>query len=210
MIGTEDEEEDDFFWDVLNDASGVAYVFASQNWKRSHSLDMQEVMFHELHHLVHMQGWASVWPEIFGDVASSVDDGDDDADDDWPAAWDESLVCKEVARLQCTNPGWVHIENTCPCDDDYRAPGDPAPSPLHGTCNTNDCDCVEFHRAAGLTYAGQYDSDTCYSYDSIAKGNMPQTKATISEMLSDEYKAILDDPKYAQPRKPLTGAYKPS
>ena len=39
---------------------------------------------------------------------------------------------------------------------------------------------------------------------------MPQTKATISEMLSDEYKAILDDPKYAQPREPLTGAYKPS
>jgi len=29
-------------------------------------------------------------------------------------------------------------------------------------------------------------------------------------MLSDEYKAILDDPKYAQPRKPLTGVYKPS
>ena len=39
---------------------------------------------------------------------------------------------------------------------------------------------------------------------------MPQTKATISEMLSDEYKAVLDDPKYAQPRKPLSGIYKPS
>ncbi len=39
---------------------------------------------------------------------------------------------------------------------------------------------------------------------------MPTTKATISEMLSDEYKAILDDPKYAQPRKPLSGFYKPS
>ena len=39
---------------------------------------------------------------------------------------------------------------------------------------------------------------------------MPTTKATISEMLSDEYKAVLDDPTYGQPRKPLSGIYKPS
>ena len=39
---------------------------------------------------------------------------------------------------------------------------------------------------------------------------MPTTKATISKMLSDEYKAVLDDPTYGQPRKPLSGIYKPS
>jgi len=102
------------------------------------------------------------------------------------------------------------MENECPCHNYNRAPGDPAPSPLHGGCNADNCDCVEFHRQAGLTYAGQYDPDTCFFLDDISTSNMPQTKATISEMLSDEYKAILDDPKYAQPRKPLTGAYKPS
>jgi len=181
-------------------------------------------MFHEAHHLVHQQGWAAVWPEIFGDIACSCDNlkacddtpgacagDDDDDDDDWPTVWDKSLVCKEVALHQCVKPGWAHRENKCPCDDHERKPGDPAPSPLHGTCNADNCDCVEFHRTAGLTYAGQYDPDTCF-YDSsqVDKGSMPTTKATISEMLSDEYKAILDDPKYAQPRKPLSDIYKPS
>ena len=145
----------------------------SQSFHKPNIVSAQSAYFHEIHHLVHQQGWAVVWPEIFGNVAYSVDDGDDDDDDfadeifgngndDIPQGdWDSSLICREVARLQCTNPGYTHSDNTCPCDDDYhRAPGDPAPSPLHGTCNTDDCDCVEFHRAAGLTYAGQYDPDT--------------------------------------------------
>ena len=73
----------------------------------------------------------------------------------------KKVVAAETPEIECptqqpTNPGYIHYQNTCPCDDNYnRAPGDPAPSPLHGTCNTDDCDCVEFHRAAGLTYAGQ-------------------------------------------------------
>ena len=42
------------------------------------------------------------------------------------------------------------MENKCPCDDHERKLGDPAPSPLHGRCNSDNCDCVEFHRQAGL------------------------------------------------------------
>jgi len=57
-----------------------------------------------------------------------------------------STICKEMAALECVKPGWWHEENTCPNGE--RTTGNASPPPLAGTCNTANCDCVEFYQQA--------------------------------------------------------------
>jgi len=54
--------------------------------------------------------------------------------------WD-SIICSEMARLECLNPGWWHPENSCP-----DPPGTHEEPPLSGGCNYPSCDCVEFYQ----------------------------------------------------------------
>ena len=125
------------------------------------------------------------------------------------------------------------VEECKACCGDERVLGDPAPSPLEcldegsysysfeddrrrrlgdeGCCNTPNCDCVEFHRSAGLTYVGQYDK---YSYDYFGMApHMPKDSGGVKEMLEKccpDYVAILEDRTYGQVYKPLTGTYCPA
>jgi len=61
----------------------------------------------------------------------------------------DSVACKEMASMECVEPGWWHEENTCPSSP--RKAGNPASVPLSGTCVEANCDCVEwFHQYALL------------------------------------------------------------
>lgn len=183
----------------------VGYAYGSQMFKGDGVIAYtKNLLVHELHHLVHQQGWAYVWPEVFGNITerSYISDDDDDALSD--RGWDPSVVCAETALHQCTYPGWRQEENECPNGDDKLPPGHPAPSPLKGDCNIPACDCVEFHRQAALTWAGQYDVGLWDTWSHTT----PSTSVPIKKMLSDEYQAMLRDKKYSQVQKRLTGEYK--
>ena len=169
------------------DISGIGYGFSCQGtWARDNE-ERKPVILEEAFHLVHQNGWAEVWPEIFGYA------------DDF-----SSTVCEEMARLQCVAPGWHHPENQCPGNDNERSPGNPAPTPLDGTCEYPSCDCNEFHRQAALLVSGQMTSAVA---DLWLADHMPATKEAAEAMLSAEYLAVLADARYAQPRAPIIGAY---
>jgi hypothetical protein len=70
-----------------------------------------------------------------------------------------SVMCREMARLQCLQPGWVHLENLCPNgnpDPSGVAPASPLqPKPDKGEgCTGANCDCVEFFHQAVLGLIG--------------------------------------------------------
>ena len=172
------------------DIAGIDYGFSCQaHWGGNNEELRKSIILEEAFHLVHQNGWAEVWPEIFGYA------------DDF-----SSTVCEEMARLQCVAPGWHHPENECPGNDNERSPGDPAPTPLDGTCEDPSCDCNEFHRQAALLVSGQMTSAVA---DLWLAEHMPATKEAAEAMLSAEYLAVLADARYAQPRAPIIGAYTP-
>ena len=91
-----------------------------------------------------------------------------------------------------------HEENTCPSG--ARSPGDPEPVPLSGTCNTADCDCIEFLHQAILVAIGQ-EPGWFSSY-------MPTTQSEMLAMLSSDFKTnILNNAEYGLPTAPFNGDY---
>jgi len=83
-----------------------------------------------------------------------------------------------MARLQCLKPGWYHNENKCP-NGNPDVSGKAPSSPLKGTCETADCDCVEFFNQAIL---GLIDQDGSWLSE-----NMPTTLEGYKSMLSEEF-----------------------
>lgn len=110
-----------------------------------------------------------------------------------------SVSCREMARLQCLVPGWHHPENDCPNGNPDITKVAP-PSPLEGTCNSPDCDCVEFFNQAVLGLIGQEPA--------WRSENMPETQDEFKDMLSTTFKDMVANPKYGLPQKPFTGTYK--
>jgi hypothetical protein len=184
VCGTTWREEEDG-----EDIAGIDDSFSCQAhwWVGNYEERRKSAILEEAFHLVHQHGWAEVWPDVFGFA------------DDF-----SSTVCEEMARLQCVAPGWHHPNNECPGNDDERSPGDPAPTPLDGSCEEPDCDCSEFHRQAALLVSGQMTSAVPAPW---LADHMPATKEAAEAMLSAEYLAVLADARYAQPRAPIIGAY---
>jgi len=167
--------------------SALESTFSCQTWKGSNEgmSTLKGIMFEEAFHMIHDMGWARAYPSELG-----MNDY-------------TSIVCEEMARLQCVKPGWWHQENKCPAGAPFL-PGNPAPSPLSpgdGDCTSVDCDCAEYYRQAVTLYTGWYDLDFWYS------DYMPTTKEDFMEMSSDKLLNMMADPKYNQPQSPLTGIY---
>ena len=101
-----------------------------------------------------------------------------------------SVICTQMAELECVQPGWWHPENTCPAPNP-RSAGNPASPPLQGTCAEANCDCVEFFHQAALIYIGM--TPGWYS------DYMPKTKAGVTAMLSSTFKSTYNDSKYGLP-----------
>jgi len=128
--------------------------------------------------MVHQMGWAKAYPEALG------------VDGSW-----SSILAKECKRLACVEPGWSHPENKCPAPVP-RKKGNPAHTPLEGTCSDETCDCVEFYQQALLSAVGQkpgWESDL-----------MPDTRQGLLRMLSEPFKKMIANPKYNQPTRPLS------
>jgi len=105
---------------------GFDYCYGLQSWKADTEETVPKIIREEIFHMVTSWGWAKAWPDKFGD-----------------SDFTSSTMCQEMASLQCVSPGWWHEENTCPSGAPFSA-GSPASSPLPGTCNEANCDCVEF------------------------------------------------------------------
>jgi len=166
---------------------GLELTFSCQAWKAGSNKVKKTILFEEAFHMVHEMRWAKQFPKEFG-----------------LSSYTGSIVCRETARLQCVKPGWWHPENKCPAGAPF-SPGNPASSPLsckiNDCCNYPDCDCVEFYRQAITLYMAWYDLPHWYS------NYMPRTNADFTAMASKELLAIMADPKYHQPQRPLNGLY---
>jgi len=173
------EQKEDFFDDIFS------YSFSCQTYESfAIESEFKAIMFEETFHLIHQNGWAVSYPDTFG-----LD------------SYTSSVVCRETARHQCTSPGYVHPENICP-NGSMLAPGSPQASPLQGTCNDPDCDCVEFYRQAATAYMNWVgDLDFWYA------DHMPENKADFMMMVSSELLSVMENPVYNQPQAPLSGVY---
>lgn len=147
---------------------------------------MEGILFEEAFHMYHQNGLAKVYPEIFG-----MD------------SFDQSVVCRETARLQCVSPGWMHPENKCPDGAPFE-PGNPASSPLepgYGDCTYPSCDCAEFYRQALTLYMDWDTNGVWYS------PYMPSNRNDFMNMASAELLDVLSNPIYNQPQGPLPRTY---
>ena len=147
------------------------YGFSAQTWKASASEGAEEVkqiMVEEVFHMIHQWGSAQAYP-----LALGVDD------------FTTSIVCREMAKVVCCDPGWQHPENTCP--DECGLSVD---LPLPGTCNSADCDCVEFYHQVALTLVGA--TPGWYG------DNMPTNENDMENMLSSEFLNMFQDESYNQ------------
>jgi len=102
--------------------------------------------------------------------------------------WD-SIIAKETQRAACD--WWQHPENSCP--------NNPAEYP--GDCSDPSCDVTEFYHQVLILRAGMQPGWFGIGF--------PQTKEELESKLSDEIKAMMDDPQYHQPSVPLTFDYEP-
>ena len=94
-----------------------------------------------------------------------------------------SLIARETQSAACD--WWQHPENDCP--------GSPAESP--GDCSDPSCDVVEFYQQVLVMRAGMMPGWLGIGF--------PETKEALEEKLSDELKAVMDDPQYHQLSGPL-------
>ena len=102
--------------------------------------------------------------------------------DDWT-----SVIARETERAQCDF--WQHPENDCP--------GSPAEYP--GECRDPNCDVVEFYQQVVVLRAGMEPGWRGIGF--------PETASELERRLSDEIKAVMDDPAHHQLRRPLTFEY---
>jgi len=96
---------------------------------------MKRIVNEECFHFYSAIALSTTFPAAFGDTTF------------------DSIICKEMSRLECVKPGWWHEENTCPAPSP-RKPGNPAAVPLKGTCTEPNCDCTEFFQQAALLMIG--------------------------------------------------------
>jgi len=177
---TEAKEQKEVFFEGI-----FSYSFSCQTWRSfGNELEYKAILFEELFHMIHQNGWALSYPDIFG-----VND------------YTSSVVCRETARHQCTSPGYFHPENICP-KGSTLSPGSPQPSPLQGTCNEPNCDCIEFYRQAATAYM-DWEGDLDFWY----ADHMPTNKANFVSMASSEMLSVMESPVYNQPQAPLSGVY---
>mmetsp|Transcript_30552 Transcript_30552/g.36312 ORF Transcript_30552/g.36312 Transcript_30552/m.36312 type:complete len:346 (+) Transcript_30552:79-1116(+) len=166
---------------------GLKYTFSCQTWKGESDNDSEKaIMFEEAFHMMN-SGWADIYPDIFGFDS-----------------FEDSLICRETARLQCVRPGWWHPENTCPVGAPFSPGSSFVSSPLSpgaGDCTEPSCDCAEFYRQAMTLYMDWDDLPFWYSE------YMPRTKNEFKAMASDELLAMMADPQYNQPQVALSGIY---
>lgn len=100
--------------------------------------------------------------------------------------WD-SIIAQETQRAACD--WWQHPENSCPNQ----------PAAYNGDCSDPSCDVVEFYHQVLILRAGMQPGWFGIGF--------PQTKAELEGKLSDEMKALMDDPQYHQRQTPLTFSY---
>eukprot|EP00594_Rhizosolenia_setigera_P009205 CAMPEP_0178962456 /NCGR_PEP_ID=MMETSP0789-20121207/14377_1 /TAXON_ID=3005 /ORGANISM="Rhizosolenia setigera, Strain CCMP 1694" /LENGTH=261 /DNA_ID=CAMNT_0020646613 /DNA_START=446 /DNA_END=1231 /DNA_ORIENTATION=+ len=167
---------------------GISGSYSCQTWKAGSDASPEEykaIMVEEAFHMIHA-GWDEAHPDIFG-----------------RDSFTSSVICRETASHQCTEPGWWHPENQCPDGAPFE-PGNPADSPLepgYGDCTDPSCDCDEFFRQAATLYMDWTDLPFWYS------DYMPSTKEGLMDMVSDEFKDMLADPQYYLPQEPVIGEY---
>ena len=94
-----------------------------------------------------------------------------------------SVIARETQRAACD--WWQHPENDCP--------NNPAEYP--GDCSGPSCDVVEFYQQVLIMRAGMTPGWLGIGF--------PQSKDALESKLSDEIKAVMDDPQYHQLRTPL-------
>jgi len=167
------------------------YSFSCQVWKvdQQDRREIDGVLMEEAFHMVHQEGYAWVYPDEFG-----LED------------YTSSIVGRETARLECVEPGYFHPENECPAGSP-RQPGNPAPIPLEGGCNYPSCDVAEFYKMALFLARGMgWDNDP-NSVDVWASDYMPTWQQDVLDMLSPEFKNMINDPHFHQIQGPLTSEY---
>ena len=102
--------------------------------------------------------------------------------DDW-----DSVLGQETLRAQCVF--WQHPENDCPG----------SPSIVGGDCEEPNCDAVEFLQQVVVLRAGMTPGWFGIGF--------PSDSNILEELLSTEFKAVLDNSRYHQLAKPLTMVY---
>ena len=85
-------------------------TFGLQVWKGPDDVVVaKRILVEEIFHMVTQWGWGIAYPS---DVGSND--------------FTTSIACREMARVACSNPGWMHPENRCPgavgSADDYSFP----------------------------------------------------------------------------------------
>ncbi|GFH56331.1 hypothetical protein CTEN210_12807 [Chaetoceros tenuissimus] len=178
----EQEDQEQKFYGIM-DFTYSCQFYNDGDW----NANGKNTLFEEAFHMYHQYGLASVWPTVFGY------NPDDPLND-----YEYSLVCRETASHQCVSPGWLHSENNCPNGAPF-SPGNPADSPLSGTCNYPSCDCNEFFLQAYTKYIGL--PYLLYSE------YFPENRDTFMNMISPDFKNMLSDPQYSLRQSPPPDAY---
>jgi len=86
---------------------------------------------------------------------------------------------------------WQHPQNDCP--------GSPAEITDNGDCAYPSCNVAEFYQQVAVLRAGMIPSWFGIGF--------PEDKETLETLLSDEIKAVMDDPQYNQISEALSFDY---
>jgi len=193
VLACGESEAEEFRGDELG--SVFDYSFSCQTWKSWTGVasEWQGIIMEETFHMVDQLGYAVAYPAELG-----MDD------------FISSVVGRELARLQCVQPGYFHPENICPEGAPFP-PGNPASSPLPGTCNDPSCDIAEFYKMIVFLLIGMGPGDVgddgSKPYMWLSE-YMPDTQAGVRAMLSTEFLDMFESPSLHQLSAPLTGEYK--
>jgi len=156
----------------IDTVRSFGYGFSAQTWKADEFEGeevVKSIMVEEVFHMIHQWGSAQAHPEALG-----VED------------FSSSVVCRELSKVVCCNPGWQHPENLCL----GSGCGSSVNLPLPGTCRQANCDCVEFYHQVALTLVGA----TPGWYGE----NMPTNQEDMESMLSSDFLDMFRDEAYSQ------------
>lgn len=190
----EEERGDEMLGDVFD------YAFSCQTWHAwyygNDSPLLQQrtfkgVMMEEAFHMVHQNGYARVYPDELG-----MDD------------FTSSVVGREMARLQCADPGWIHPENRCPGGPPRDPDNDPPLTSVPGTCNYPSCNIAEFYKMVLFLLIGMGSDNDPSGPEVWLSYLMPGGTEDVEAMVSDDFKAMIVDPRLHQLQAPLTGEYR--
>ena len=154
-------------------------TYSLQTWNAAKygesAVKVRKIITEEVFHMITEHGYSKAYPEALGMTDFT------------------SIACREMAAAECVH--WQHVENVCP------SPGTHTQPPLKGTCNTADCDCVEWYQQVVMTLAGQ---DAAWHSPLI-----PRDKEDLEATLSAEFLAMYHNSKYHQLQKRLSYCYAP-